>query len=206
MKDIELNIVNQSEETNSLDVVIFQKNEAASPDELAVAWRVIHNLGRADSHPFTFSPYLSIGASDSYGNYTPQLVAQEGQQFSMVSSSSGDVLQFSGQSDSPGKIELVNALKQGAIGAHIYRDRLLLALKTNIAPGQKAAFAFDPVIWIGVASQVEEGEVLNSAAMSEINTEISLMGIAGADIVITGGGSGSGSTQLMFTLTNVHYI
>ena len=46
-------------------------------------------------------------------------------------------------------------------------------------------------IWIGVVSQIEQGQVMNSAILSDINTEISLLGISRADIVMRGGGAGA---------------
>jgi hypothetical protein len=60
-----------------------------------------------------------------------------------------------------------------------------------------------PTIWIGVVSQVEEGDVMNSAIISDINTELSLLGIASADIVMSGGGAGPSATPFMFTLENI---
>ena len=42
-----------------------------------------------------------------------------------------------------------------------------------------------------------------SAVVSNINTEISLLGIASADIVMTGGGPGANSTPFAFSLQNV---
>jgi hypothetical protein len=64
-------------------------------------------------------------------------------------------------------------------------------------------FTFKPTIWIGVASQVEPGDVIDSAILSEINTEISLLGIVSADIVMTGGGTGPNATPFAFTLQNI---
>ena len=77
------------------------------------------------------------------------------------------------------------------------------ASKTSIAPGQKAVFHFKPTIWIGAISQVAQGEVMNSAIINDVETEISLLGIASADIVMTGGGSGAASTAFEFNLENV---
>ena len=70
-------------------------------------------------------------------------------------------------------------------------------------PWQKAVFEFKPTIWIGVASQVVQGQVMNSAIISNINTELSLLGIASADIVMTGGGPGANSTPFAFNLENI---
>jgi hypothetical protein len=45
--------------------------------------------------------------------------------------------------------------------------------------------------------------VMNSAIMSCVNTELSLLGIASADIVLTGGGPGRDSSPFQFSLENV---
>ena len=200
---VQLNFVNQSNDANNSQIVIFQKNVASDFEELAVAWRVIKYCGQGDNHPFTFPLGLQVGASDSYGNHTPQLEAQFGQQFQLSLSSSGDRLAPAGYGASSNEVQVLNALPRGAINASCYKDGRLLAVKTAIAPQQKAVFEFKPSIWIGAASQVEQGQVLNSAILADINTEISLLGISRADIVMRGGGAGAGSTPLSFTLENV---
>jgi hypothetical protein len=44
---------------------------------------------------------------------------------------------------------------------------------------------------------------MNSAIISSVNTELSLLGIASADIVMRGGGPGAGSTAFQFDFDNV---
>jgi len=205
MIEIKLNFVNNSVDVNNSEVVIFQKNEAASADELAVAWTVIENCGPGWSHAFTFPVQTYVAVGDSWGNLSPALPAADGERFSVEISPSGDILKPAGKASGPKEIEVVNALKLGAISANITRDGKLLAAKTGVEPGQKAVFAFSPIIWIGVVSQMQEGEVMNSAIMSQLNTQISLMGIASADIVMTGGGPGPVSSSFVFTLENVEY-
>ncbi|MBJ2140531.1 hypothetical protein JC796_07315 [Delftia acidovorans] len=200
---VQLNFVNQSNDANNSQIVIFQKNVASDFEELAVAWRVIKYCGQGDNHPFTFPLGLQVGASDSYGNHTPQLEAQFGQQFQLSLSSSGDRLAPAGYGASSNEVQVLNSLPRGAINASCYKDGRLLAVKTAIAPQQKAVFEFKPSIWIGVVSQIEQGQVMNSAILSDINTEISLLGISRADIVMRGGGAGPGSTPLSFALENV---
>lgn len=201
--DIRLNFINNSNDTNNSQIVIFQKNVATDFDELAVAWQVIQNCGQGDNHPFVYPLTSTVGASDSYGNYTPQLPAQNGQLFHVALSASGDTLSYAGPATSNREIHIRNDLQKGAINAAIYKSGKLLAIKTSIAPGQKAVFDFRPTIWIGVASQMVEGAVMNSAIISQVNTELSLLGIASADIVMTGGGPGASSQPFMFTLQNV---
>ncbi len=201
--DIQLNFINNSNDANNSQVVIFQKNIATDFDELAVAWLVIQNCGQGDNHPFVFPMAMSVGASDSWGNFTPQLTAQNGQLFTMQLTPSGDMLTYTGAGTSMSEVQVLNGLQKGAINASIYKAGKLLATKTSIAPAQKAAFQFKPTIWIGVASQIVQGQEMNSAIISSINTELSLLGIASADIVMTGGGPGSNSTPFQFSLDNV---
>lgn len=205
MNKIRLNFINRSADTNNSSVVIFQQNVAEDFGETAIAWQVIQNCGRLDNHPFTYSTTFQVSASDSYGNYTPQLNASNGQAFDMIQSTSGDILQQSNaQSTSAQEVEVRNNLALGAIGANCYRDGKLFASKTGLAPGQKAVFEFQPRIYIGVVSQVEEGDVMNSAIISQINSEINLFGITSADIVMTGGGPGANSIPFNFTLENIN--
>ena len=203
--DIKLNLINDSNDVNNSEIVIFAKNAATDVQETAVAWQVIKNCGRGDHHPFVYPMTTQVGASDSWGNFTPLLNAANGQQFSMVLDTSGDVLKLSGSASSPNEIEVLNALRQGAINAGIYKSGKLYAQETNVAPGQKAVFQFKPTLWIGVVSQAEEGEVMNSAILSSVNTELSLLGVASADIVMTGGGAGPSATPFEFTLANVEF-
>jgi hypothetical protein len=203
---IQLNLINQSNDRNNSQIVIFQKNVATNFDELSIAWRVVQNLGTGNNHPFTYSLAQQVSASDSYGNFTPRLTAYPGQLFAMTKNTSGDVLGPAGNATSPEEIQVGNQLEQGAINASLYRDGKLLAQKTSIAPQQKAVFRFKPSIFIGVASQVTEGQVIDSAILSSINTEISLLGISSADIIMTGGGPGQGSLPFRFTLANVRFM
>lgn len=201
--DIQLNFINNSNDLNNSDVVVFQKNVASNFDELAVAWTVIRYCSQGDNHPFTYPLSQTVAASDSWGNYTPQLNAQPGQLFQMVRTPSGDKLTPGGSGTSSREIQVLNSLPQGSINPCIYKAGRLLATKTSVAPDQKAVFEFKPTIWIGVVSQVEQGQVMNSAILSSINTEISLLGIASADIVMTGGGSGPNARPFAFNLENV---
>ncbi|WP_422355738.1 hypothetical protein [Roseivirga pacifica] len=202
MSVVQLNFINKSNETKNNEIVIFQKNES-SPNGPAVAWRVIQNCGIGDHHPFTFSSVFSVSAVDSYGNYTPRLSASMGQAFEMVLAKSGDVLRYKGAASSSNEVELENNLSTGAISAEIYRDGKLCASQRNLAPSSKAAFQFNSNIYIGAAAQIVEGQTIDAAVMSQINTEINLFGISSADIVMTGGGSGAQAKPLTFSLENI---
>jgi len=198
-----LRLVNQSNDTNNSQVVIFQKNVVTDFSEIAVAWKVIQNLGQGWSHSFTYPPAVEASVLDAWGNTSPALPIHPGERADVVRTSSGNALQLGQPASNPQEIEVGNSLPQGAISASILRDARPVATLTGIAPGQKAAFQFKPSLYIGVVSQVEEGEVMDSAILSEVNTELSLLGIASADIVMTGGGAGPNAQPFQFTLQNV---
>jgi hypothetical protein len=202
---IKLNFINMSNDRNDSDVVIFGKNVASSFGEFAVAWRVIRYCGQGWNHPFDYPMSTTVAVSDSYGNYSPRLSAQEGQAFETVETASGDTLRFAGAASSATEIEVLNNLPLGAVNAVAFKSGKAYATKTSIAPAQKAVFQFKPTIWIGVVSQVTEGQVMNSAIISQVNTELSLLGLSSADIVMTGGGPGPSSKPFAFTLQNVVY-
>jgi len=205
--DIKLNFINESNDQNNSEIVIFQKNVATDFDEIAVAWKVIKNCGTGWHHPFTFPMEMFVSASDSWGNQlvTP-MAAYNGQLFHVYQSGSGSELDYVGPAPSRTEVQLRNDLSVGSINAQIYKDGKLLATKTGVSPGQKAVFEFKPTIWIGVVSQVEEGQVMNSAILSDINTEIGLLSVASADIVMTGGGTGPNATPFTFSLENIVYV
>ncbi|TCP26733.1 hypothetical protein EV195_10271 [Tenacibaculum skagerrakense] len=205
MDYIKLNLINKSNDTNNSNIVIFQKNVASDYDETAVAWKVIKNFDKLDNHSFMFPVDFEISVSDSYGNYTNFNKATNGQTFGVTKDYSGDVLNLlSEPTKDKNQVEIQNNLTSGAVNANCYKDGKLLAVKTGISPGQKAFFEFHPRIYIGLISQIEEGDIINSAILSEINTVINLFGISGADIVMTGGGSGKKSSSFNFVLENIN--
>jgi len=201
---IKLNFKNESNDKNNSQVVFFQKNVSTNFDELAVAWKVIKNCATGWHHEFEFPLEMEIGAGDSWGNEIIKPVpAYNGQLFPVFRDLSGDQLKRDGQATSTKEVQLRNDLVNGAISANIYKAGKLLARKTGVSPGQKAVFQFHPTIWVGVASQIEEGAIMDSAILTDINTELGLLGVASADIVMKGGGTGTGATKFKFVLENV---
>jgi hypothetical protein len=203
---IALRLINQSADCNNSSILLFQKNVVTNLNELPVAWMVVERLGAGWIHPFTYEYDLQVGVADSWGNYVPPQDSANGQLWTVTEDCSGDQLKPSGSANTSDEIQILNGLDEGAIAACMYRSGRLLATKTGVAPGQKALFQFKPTIWIGVVSQVEQGDVLDAAIVSNINTQLVLTGIASADIVMTGGGPGRSSKPFTFSLQNVQYM
>lgn len=199
--DIKITFINQSYDQNNSKVVIFQKNVATDFGEMAVAWRVIENCGRNWRHTFKYPMSFYAAAQDSYGNVSDLKPAINGQKWTVVRTNSGDTLTLDpNPASSLNHVEIKNALPVGAINAQIYKDGRVFAMKTGVSPQQKAVFEFEPTIWVGVVSEVEEGDIMNSAILSDINTELSLLGITSANLIMTGGGVGAAALPFEFTL------
>lgn len=202
--DIQLNLINHSNDVANSQVLIFQKNEATNFGELAIAWKVITNCGVGCNHPFLFPLKFEVCSSDSDGNYTRKMLATNGNKFAVEMGRSGHILRLtSEQTASVTEVELKNNLSQGSVSANVFKDGKLLAKHSIISPAQKVVFQFLPKIFIAVVSDVQQGEEINTAVLSDINTEFDLLGINSADIIMTGGGGGKMATQFRFELDNV---
>jgi hypothetical protein len=198
--DIQLNFVNQSDDANNSNIVIFYKNNGAVASDVAIAWTVIQNCGRGSHHPFTLPVNSAIAYGDSSGNFSAQLPAAPGQRFAAVHTPSGDVIQPSSDAAAPGVIEMVNALPEGPIDVQVYKAGRLFAHRAGVNPAEMASFGFEPTLWIGAVSQIAEGQIMDAAIVSTVQCQLSLLGLTRADIVMTGGGHGSKAKPFMFTV------
>ncbi len=202
--DIKLRFVNHSEDGNKSEVVIYQKNVLTTMASPAVAWKVIRYCGRDCTHPFVYPAGYEVAVRDEYGNYSPRVAAQNGQLLKLISTPTGSrrLLQ-TGPASASGELDVLNGMGMGAVDVCLFKSGQLMGLKTAVAPGQKAVFQYKPVLWIGVVSEVLQGTGINSAVLSSINTELSLIGLMSADIVMTGGGPGEDSAPYEFNLENI---
>ena len=207
MSTVKLTFVNESNDANNSEIVIFQKNGSATDENLVIAWTVIKNCATGWKHPFNYPATSGAGAKDSWGNQIiSPLVASNGDAFKVFKGPSGDQmgLDAAKSKETPAnEIRIYNDLEEGAINAQIYKDGRLLLADTGMSPAEFASFSIKPILYIGVVSEVEEGDVMSSAIVSQINTELSLVGVASADIVMTGGGHGTAAEPFQFTLKNV---
>lgn len=204
MNTIKLNIINHSNDKNNGKIVIFQKNEASNFNQNPIAWKVFDNNNSINTHPFEYSLNYQIVGSDLTGNHTSLTNAVTGQTLEMHQNSSEYHLKSIATSIAhPEQVIIKNKLEDKPIQVSCYRNGKILASKSNVLPDQNVIFEFQPKIYIGLVSEILEGEIINSAIVSQINTEINLFGIDSADIVLTGGGSGIDSTPYQFILENI---
>ncbi|MBR8299200.1 hypothetical protein KDW49_00485 [Burkholderia dolosa] len=202
--DIRLRFVNRSNDCGNSEVVLFQRDVIPDLDTFAVAWKVIRYCGRDCFHPFVYSTDIDVALGDEHGNFSPRVAAPAGTRFAVDAHPTGRgrlVPDRAGASG--GDIEVVNRMTRGAVNVNAFSAGRLIAVKEAVAPGQKAVFRFTPTLWIGVASQMQESRALHAAVLSSVNTQLPLAGIAAADIVMTGGGTGADAQPFAFALERV---
>ncbi len=204
MNGVTITFVNQSNDTNNSSLVILQKNVAANLGELAVAWRVIKNMGRNWTYEIFYPLDVEVGVEDAYGNRSDRHYSINGQRWEVNQADAGSSLSLASQpAASLQEVEIQNNFAAGSMNACVYRDGLLLAKKTGIVPKQKAVFQFTPVIWVGVVSQVEEGQFISSAILSNIHQQVSLTSLTSIKIILTGGGTGPNAQPFSFEVIKV---
>ncbi|WP_447727819.1 hypothetical protein [Sphingomonas koreensis] len=201
--DIQLNFINRSDDTNNSRILIFGKNPETSLDEIAKAWIAIPALKPNTTHAVLYTAETGLTVQDSYGNFTPMQPATPGEHFRVVAGEGGHLVEPAITVGPADQITLANDLMQGAVNACLYKDGHLYLSERNVVPGQTAAFRLRPVIWLAVASETDPDAGSDSAILSSVATEISLLGLASADVVMTGGGSGANAEPLDFTLENI---
>jgi hypothetical protein len=202
--DIRLRFVNRSNDCGNSEVVLFQRDVIPDLDTFAVAWKVIRYCGRDCFHPFVYSTDIDVALGDEHGNFSPRVAAPAGTRFAVDAHPTGRGRLVPDRAGaSCGDIEVVNRMTRGAVNVNAFSAGRLIAVKEAVAPGQKAVFRFTPTLWIGVASQVQESRALHAAVLSSVNTQLPLAGIAAADVVMTGGGTGADAQPFAFALERV---
>lgn len=201
-RDIQLNFINRSNQVDP-NIVIFQNSFSNSP---TIAWLVIKNCGAREHHPFTYPVAMQVEVMDSDGNYMPRIDTQPGNSFAVTRDDAGDRFARGGTDPEPNFVHVTNELPEGTITANVYKDGRLIESQASLAPGATARFAFISMLWIGDLPVVAQGDVLDRATVETaetVGTFLPLDGLASADIVMTGGGSGATAKPLAFTLQNV---
>jgi len=200
--EIKLTFINQSSDQNNVDVVFFQKNRASFNGE-AVAWKVLKNNENGWGTQFNFSTDFLVSVQDSDGAPTPQLAATLGDKFVVEMNDSKFSLMSAGKGSNPEQITIQNDTPNQTINALLYNEEQLIACQDGGAPGQTATFELNSFLWMGVCSNIDQGQIMSAAVVQDFNGKVLLDGVASADIVLYGGGSGPDKTPYRFDLENV---
>ncbi|NMR26628.1 hypothetical protein HH219_13980 [Pseudoalteromonas sp. NEC-BIFX-2020_015] len=189
--NIEITYVNNSMNKDLPKIFVFTKNETPTFDALkeGVAWRVIPDIGRASSSTFVFPIETSVGATWQEGqNKTQVLPSVIGKRYTVDKDDTGVVLAANGNASDTKSIDVNNSVNvPNGISAQLYKDGKLMMEKRIVGFGQKATFVLKPKLYWGVASEIEESQLLNSAVLNTDSFfEQDLEGVTKATISLNG--------------------
>ncbi|SIR42520.1 hypothetical protein SAMN05880566_112159 [Janthinobacterium sp. TND4EL3] len=197
--NIKLNFINRSNEAGNTQIAIFQKNVASASNDLPMVWTVIASRGINDTQPLMWP--LQIPDDHLGFSFQPKV---EPTQHQLTAQDKPDVAGLPMTVGTQAlEVKVIDRLSRGALSADIYRSGRLLASTQDDEACQSTAHADEPAILLGAVTGMTAGEAASTALLSQVNTELSLLGIASADIVMTGGGSGPSPTPLSFHLENI---
>ena len=189
--DIEITYINKSLNKDLPTIFVFTKNESPTFDALkeGVAWRVLPDIGRASSSCFNFPIETSVGATwQDAQNKTQVLKATIGKRYCITKDDTGVVLAANGNATDNKSIDVNSEIKvPNGISAQLYKDGKLMIQKDIVAYGQKATFVLKPKLYWGVASEIQESQLLNSAVLdTDSFFEQNLEGVSKATISLNG--------------------
>jgi hypothetical protein len=189
--DIKITYTNKSMNKDLPTVFVFTKNETPTFDVLkeGVAWRTIPNIGRGSSSSFVFPIITEVGATWQGGmNKTQVLPSDIGKRYTVSQNDTGIVLAASGNASDTKSIDVNNdANIQDGVSASLYKDGKLMLTKNIVGYGQKATFVLKPKLYWGIASEIQESELINSAILNTDSFfEQDLEGVTEVNISLNG--------------------
>lgn len=189
--NITINYTNKSMNKDLPTVFVFTKNEVPTFDVLkeGVAWRTIPNIGRGSSSSFIFPTRSEVGATWKDGvNKTQILSSDIGKRYTVNKNDTEIVLEANGNASDTKSIEINNNVNiSGGISASLYKDNKLMLIKNIVGHNQKATFVLKPKLYWGIASEIEESQLINSAVLNTDNFfELDLEGVTEVDVSLNG--------------------
>lgn len=197
-----LRYLNQANDKNCLTLVLFQKLANMDEDVTLFAWKTIKHCGSVDDITVTYLPDLQICVADAEYNFSTKLDAAPGTVFTVTSDAQGFLQLLPSESTSCTEIKIENQRAKGIIDVYSYRSHQPLLKRGPIVPGEEAVLSFEPVLYVALLQDVEEGEALPPSAVAKA-TAFPLLGLQGADLVLRGGGRDKNATPYVITLENL---
>jgi len=198
--EIHLRYVNLAATSRPFDVVVFQKNRAAS-DRQPICWRLIRRCPRGWHHRFSYATDLEVNVADGRGTRTPnrRLIAGTRTVFA------DGRLDDGGRARSLRQFEIGNEATRGSIDVWLHRAGYPVARKCAVVPKQTAFFDLDDELYLAAvdAPVIREGQPFDPTRLTSPITRLRLFGITEAEIVAHGGGPGPRSEALRFALASV---
>ncbi|WDV46469.1 hypothetical protein PV797_01935 [Clostridiaceae bacterium M8S5] len=193
--DVKITYINKSMNKDLPKIFIFTKNETPTFDALkdGVAYKVIEDVGRGSSCDFIFPIKTSVAATWDNGSCkTQELTAQIGEAYIVEKNNTGIVLKNNGPAKDTKSIDVINNIHvNNGISVNFYKkdgnESKKMITKDIVGYAQKATFVLHPKLYWGIASEIQEGELISSAVLdSDHFHEIDLENISKMTVSLNG--------------------
>ena len=184
--------INKSANKNLPQVFIFAQNSTPNFNSLeeGVAWKVIKNIGRGSRSTFYYTndQHAVQATWGNNANSTAQIEAKVGHKYQIVKDSTGIVMKSYGESSDHGAIEIVNNIEMiNGVTAQYCKNAHVMLEKSQMGHRQSAIFKPSSKIYFGLASEISEGNSLESAILNSDNFfELDLAGLNQVTISLNG--------------------
>lgn len=189
--NVQITYINKSMNKDLPKIFVFTKNETPTFDALkeGVAWKVIEDVGRESSCNFNFPIHTEVAAAWDGGTcLTKQMVSNIGSSYAVKKDDTGIVLTGNGNAGDTKSIDVVNEVHvDNGVSVQFFKEGKVMMTKDIVGYGQKATFVLHPKLYWGVASEIQEGELLSSAVLnSDKFHELNLENISKVTISLNG--------------------
>lgn len=189
--------VNKSNNQNHPEVLVFMEPVSADLKAHSTAWQIIRNIGYNCWHGFTYTLDTKVAVTWDHGKSgTFPIDVVNGKKYTFSEGATGYTLENSGSIDASNEFDVINKVNEvGGVSVVAYKDGNPIATKEVVARNSKAEFVIHPKLYLGVSSEYEVGQVVDSAVMSEEFTKIDLEGLKSVTVEL------HGSAQEGYTFT-----
>ncbi len=186
--DINILFVNQSNDRDNSNVLVFMKPTESNFAAQSTAWQIIKDIGYNCWHKFTYTLNTSVIALwDGGKSGTFPIDTANGKTYALKQTKGGFSLEENGNGNTPNEFDVINKVSvPNGVSVIAFKDGNPILTKQTVAKGEKAEFVFHPKLYFGVSSEYQVGDVISSAVMSEDFKEVSLEGLKSATVTMRG--------------------
>ncbi len=195
----EISFVNKSLSASPVDAVFFEPAHFFDAQTRRVPWLFIQQCPYGFSHPFEYDFSMTMQLRDDCGNFSPPVKVIRGYRYNIVSVNGREMLVKEGQEDKRA-IEVFNNLTEGSPEIVLSRGGKTTAIRSNLVPGEFFSFSIPDELIARKVSGYEQAKRLQQLETDGYSTVLTMQGIKQAELVLTGGGTGTNAKKYAFNL------
>lgn len=184
---VALQYQNLSDNTSS-DILVYMQNTKADLTALPpMAWQVIKHIGYRGFHNFAYTvdTQVKVTWDGDAGGILPTEVLEGGQYAVNLVDTDYEFQQVG--VTLPNEIDVTNNIHTpNGIAVTLLKDGRAIMTQPGVAYGEQAEFGLHPKIYVSLVSNVQEGDTLTTAVMSQQFTPISLEGLKSCTFALYG--------------------